>query len=173
MTDYNVFNNKLGDWHRGEVHTYITARLALEDLRAAGFTDYEVREIPHGTEAVGYNVWVKDGMNGRWTRNNQDPKNPLPLTFLQAVVWMSDVSNSFDPAIMEIGSDLKPQPIFGKPEYQPSTPATVVIQTPPVVEETTPEIDWAAYNGFKGTRVYRMRDLQQDIDPYTGLRREK
>lgn len=176
MTDYNLFNHKMGVWHNVLPHTYAYAREVLEDLRKDGFTEYEVREMPDGTEAVGYNVWCNDP--GRWTRNGygkvpaQNDLDPVPLTFTQAEEVLSGVSHSMLPEIMEIGADLKPQPVF----INPATPAVVAVaETTPVVEEKdpTPEIDWAAYHGFKGIRVYRMRDLQQDIDPYTGLRKEK
>ena len=185
MTDYSVYNTDGTIWYDGERQTYVVARKVLEARRAAGYTTYQVREYPTGTEAVGYNIWCITPSGDRWTKNgygvakSQNVWDPVPLTYKQAEEVLDGTDRGMTPQIVEIGSDLSPQPVFGTPgEAVAATPASVAAPTP--TDPAPPPmatIDFDAYNGFTGRPTYGMRQLQSDVDPsrdpYTGLPKEK
>jgi hypothetical protein len=200
MTDYNVFRNDLGKWaadlaptnlgHQDRDNpiplTYSQARQVMEHLRKLNL-DVEVRELPDTKkEAVGYNVWCNsDG--GRWTRYDvlgdgitQEPDKPVPLTFARASAILPAIDSNLVPEIKEIGIDGHPQDVLeGSLTAASATPAAPAASSDPPTgtQIVSKAIDFDAYNGFTGGRIYGMRQLHQnvepEIDPYTGLRKEK
>ena len=200
MTDYNVWRTDTGTWVKNldvigkgmqdpstpYTLTYIEAREVLEYFRLPRMTmeSVEVRVltdgITPGDEAVGYNVWVHtDSGAERWTLKGeqQDPNKPIPWTYSYAEEIRGTLDSDLKAVIMEIGADLKPQPIFGTPKVSAKAPAAPIATPITPAEPAEGAIDFDAYNGFTGGRVYGMRQLHQDvqplIDPYTGLPRNK
>jgi hypothetical protein len=156
--------------------SYPEARLIMEEWRTlAPSVLVEVREllpdgITPGASALGYNVWLHD--YGRFTNDdiNPNPAEPTPLSYLRAQQLQTTLS-IFNCAIMEIGSDWKPRPIY---ITIPVGDAPIVAQPTIIIDEqhTPPGFDFDIYNGMKDpvvSRDYFGRRIPPQTDPYTGL----
>jgi hypothetical protein len=156
--------------------SYPEARLIMEEWRTlAPSVLVEVREllpdgITPGASALMYNIWMVD--YSRFTNDdiNPNPAEPTPLSYLRAQQLQTSLS-IFNCAIMEIGSDWKPRPIYNT---IPVGDAPIAPQPTIIIDEqhTTPEFSWDEYNGFVEPSVprdYFGRPLAVPTDPYTGM----
>ncbi len=195
MTNYNVWKVDSKSWVKDlsptdlgmqdplapENLTYPQARSILQEWRTlAPSVLVEVREllpdgITPGASALHYNVWMGPSY-ARWTNDdiNESPDRPTPLSYERAEKLKQTLYAFSDCAIMEIGSDWKPQPIYGNPDTEAVKVAPTII-----IEDKQPEapaFDWNAYNStLPGIPEYNMfgHVVRPDVDLYTGLPKDK
>lgn len=199
MTDYNIWRADQGRWvstiepiqvcaqdtdHPVRL-SYVEARKVLEYWRSYSERSMEIAELrilnsdDTCGDLVGYNIWMAETKPPRWTNTTQfngiiqNINDPQPYTYDQchSVALTLLIGGG---VVMEIDSNLMPQPLFDPHNSVATKP--VEAPEPTKAEACSPpeegKFDFDVYCGFKpAPPKHRITGLPFgfEIDPYTGL----